>query len=95
MTISFTPRAEADLDAIFAYIAIHDIESAKRIIARIVDTIEKLERFPQLGRVGRVADTRELPIAGMRYLAVYHLLGNGNVEIIAVMHERQLFPAKR
>jgi plasmid stabilization system protein ParE len=65
LNVSFTPEAEADLDAIYDYIAQHDDQAAARVIARILQAIAYLEPFAMLGRAGRIAGTRELSIVGL------------------------------
>jgi addiction module RelE/StbE family toxin len=90
LNLSFTPRSEGDLDAIFNYIAKDDAEAARRVIARLLQAIAILERFPLLGRVGRVAGTRELTIVRLPYYAVYHLVNETEIEVIAVIHERRI-----
>jgi toxin ParE1/3/4 len=92
--ISFTPGAEADLQAVFEYIAAEDAAAAGRVVARILQAIQMLENFPQIGRVGRVAGTRELHIVGLHYFAVYRSIGGDDLEIIAVVHDRQRFPPR-
>ena len=92
MKISFSPRAETDLERIFAYLSPTDIEAARRIILRILQSIAMLEHFPWIGRVGRVANTRELTVARLPYYAVYHFVDETEIEVIAVMHDRQRFP---
>lgn len=54
-----------------------------------------LEQFPFLGRVGRIAETRELSIARLPYYAVYRIVDEIDIEVIAVIHERQKFPPDR
>lgn len=92
MKISFSPRADADLEGIFAYLSSKDIEAARRVIVRILQSIAMLEHFPLLGRAGRVADTRELTIARLSYFAVYRFIDETEIEVIAVIHDRQQFP---
>jgi toxin ParE1/3/4 len=92
LNIRFTQNALADLDVIFEYISSDDADAAKRVIARILQAVAMLEGFPLLGRVGRVAETRELPIVRLPYYAVYRLVDDTEIDIIAVMHERQKFP---
>jgi plasmid stabilization system protein ParE len=43
--------------------------------ALIVDGVERLSRFPALGRPGRIAGTRELVVPGTRYLVPYRVRG--------------------
>ncbi len=52
-----------------------------------------LEHFPWIGRVGRVANTRELTVARLPYYAVYHFVDDTEIEVIAVTHDRQRFPS--
>jgi len=92
LKISFSPRADRDLEGIFSYISLNDIEAARRIIMRILQSIAMLEHFPRIGRVGRVANTCELPIARLPYYAVYHFVDGTEIEVIAIMHDRQQFP---
>ncbi|UDF02999.1 type II toxin-antitoxin system RelE/ParE family toxin [Asticcacaulis sp. AND118] len=71
MNIAFTPEALADLRAIYKTISDDNERAAANVIARIRQTIMIFERFPLLGRPGRVADTREFAIPGLSYTIVY------------------------
>lgn len=93
--ISFTPGAEADLQAVFDYIAANDAAAAGRVVARILQAIQMLENFPQIGRPGRVAGTRELHIVGLHYFAVYRAIGGDDLEVVALVHDRQRFPPRQ
>jgi toxin ParE1/3/4 len=44
-----------------------------------------LRAFPMIGRVGRRAGTRELPIPATPYMLVYRVKEEG-VQILAVLH---------
>ncbi len=92
MNVSFTAEAEADLDAIFDYIAQHDDQAAARVIARILQAIADLEPFPMLGRPGRITGTWELSIVGLAYVAVYRIVDATQLDVIAVIHTGQQFP---
>lgn len=92
MNINYTSQAAADLDSIFEYISEYDQEAAKRVIARILQAIAMLERFPFLGRNGRIFNTRELSIARLPYYAVYQIASETEIDVITIMHERQQFP---
>lgn len=92
MNINFTPEAEADLQSIHDYIAEHNSETAKRVIARVLQAIAILENFPLLGRPGRVDTTREYSITGLPYFAVYRLSNETEIDIIAIIHERRMYP---
>ena len=92
LNVSFTPRASSNLEAIHQYISDADVGAAERVIARIVQAIIMLERFPMLGRIGRVPGTRELPIVRLPYFAVYRIVSETEINVLAVIHERQKFP---
>ena len=57
----------------------------------IYERIDSLTAFPLLGRPGRAADTRELVIPGLPYLAVYRVKGDV-IEVSRVLHGAQKWP---
>jgi addiction module RelE/StbE family toxin len=69
--IRYRPNALAQLDNIFAYIAVHSQPSAHRVIARIKRSIDQLADFPYSGRRSEIADIRELPIVRYPYIVFY------------------------
>ena len=91
MTIVWSPRAVGHLVALRQHIADTNPAAATRIGGLIVEGVERLARFPGLGRPGRIAGTRELVVPGTRYLVPYRVRGS-RVEVIAVFHERQRWP---
>jgi plasmid stabilization system protein ParE len=71
MRVILREAAYADLERIFAWIAKDDLQAASRIVAEIFGTIERLEIVPEIGRHGRVRDTREWAVRGRPYIVVY------------------------
>lgn len=92
MNITFTPQAEADLISIRDYIADYSEEIANSYVARLLQSIRILGSFPELGRPGRVAETREWSISGMPYIVIYRIRDAAILEILAVTHERREYP---
>ena len=45
-----------------------------------------------LGRVGRVAETRELSMSGLPYLVVYTIRDEHDIDILTVLHTRRAYP---
>ncbi len=74
-----------------ATIAADNADAAEKQIARIVNAIEKLASFPELGRPGRRAGTRELMVGRTPYIVPYRQRGE-IIEILAVQHGRQRWP---
>ena len=91
MKITWSRRAIGHLTALRDYIAQDKPDAAAEVAAKILDAVERLETFPNLGRPGRLAGTRELIVAGTPYIIPYRIRGN-RIELIAVFHGRQRWP---
>ena len=59
MKLRYTPRAKLDLAEIHDYIAQENAQAARRVIQLIRKAAETLPQNSQIGRVGRIAGTRE------------------------------------
>ena len=88
MRLIYEPSAEADLHTIFDYIAHHDPRAAEDTIIRLEQTILLLSRFPRLGRVGRVEETRELKTPRLPYRIVYTIEN----DTLRITHGRRNWP---
>jgi toxin ParE1/3/4 len=67
--------------------------AAARTVAAILDAVENLERFPALGRPGRVVGTRELVISGTPYIVAYRVRGD-TVQLLLVFHASRKWPSQ-
>ncbi len=86
MNLQWTEPALRDLQGIRDYIALDKPFYAARFIERIVNTVERLKDFPQIGRMVPEAsrnDVRELIFQG--YRIVYRSLSD-RVQILTVVH---------
>lgn len=91
MEIVWLERAVLNLEMLREYIGRDNTVAARKIALHIIKEIEQLQRFPNLGRPGRVAGTRELAIADTPYLVPYRVHYNV-VEILCVLHTAQQWP---
>lgn len=92
MTLRFTSQALGDVESLHAYIAARQSPArAYRVASLIRTAINRLVLFPELGRAGRLADTRELVVPRLPYLVVYLLQGD-DVIIQRVLHTSQQWP---
>ncbi len=91
MSLRFTPRAAADLEAIHTYIADDNPDAATSVVERIVRSARMLERFPYMGHEGVVAGTLEHTVPGIPYVIVYRVEGGDGDEVVVVSiyHGRQ------
>ncbi len=90
-TVSYAPRALADLERLSDFLAESDPHAAVRTIDLIVDAVAILEQHPLMGRPAE-ADLRELVISRGKsgYLALYRYDGERDrVLVLAIRHQRE------
>lgn len=94
--MEWTGRSLDDREKIYRYLAgeTGGLAIPDQIDASIERTTDLLNGFPQAGRPGRIARTRELLVAGTPYLLVYKVRGSG-VWILRVIHQAQRWPPLR
>ena len=81
----FAEAAASDLRGIIDYIAIDNPTAAERVYRTITESADRLRRFPELGRPGRLPETRELSVGTLPYLIVYEVEDDA-VTVLAVFH---------
>ena len=91
MRVDWLRQAAANVDEIKAYIARDNPTAATKVAQRIAERAEALAEFPYMGRLGRVAGTRELVVSGTPYIVAYRVSGEV-VQIIRVLHGAQQWP---
>ncbi|MDP9734893.1 UNVERIFIED_ORG: addiction module RelE/StbE family toxin [Rhizobium sp. SORGH_AS260] len=90
--IRWTVRALRRLDEIGAYIEQDDPDAAARVVARLVASVDMLAEMPAAGRIGRIANTREVVLSDIPYIIPYRV--RQDIEIITVMHASQNWPKR-
>lgn len=91
MKVAWTRPALQDLEEIQDYIAEKRPAAAHRLTSRIFSQTNRLlSENPEIGRVGRVAGTRELVVAHTPYIVVYRV--KERVQILAVIHGAREWP---
>jgi toxin ParE1/3/4 len=93
MEIVWREVALNSLERARAYIAQDNPAAAARVHERILSAVRNLADIPNMGRPGRIEDTRELVVAGTPYIVAYTVLDN-QVSIIAVQHSAQKWPER-
>ena len=91
MKVQWLKAATRSLRAVHARIALDNPAAARRVVQRIKMSVEKLETFPEAGRIGQVPGTMELVITGLPYIVVYRL-ASGSVDILRVFHTATDWP---
>jgi toxin ParE1/3/4 len=96
MKLRYTRRARRHLDGIAQYIAEQNPDAARRVGARIRETIELLGVYPNIGREGALAGTRELVVPSLPYIVVHRIETGADpaVTILGVYHGAQMRPGQ-
>ena len=89
MIVRWTPAALRDLESLHAYVAEDNRPAAAATVERILSGIEALSRHPDMGRKGRVSETRELIISP--YIVVYRPKAT-TLELLAIIHSARRWP---
>jgi toxin ParE1/3/4 len=91
MTVRWTTPASQDPKRIAHFIRRENPTAARRVATRIFSAGNALEEFPNRGRRGRIAGTRELAFPPWPYILVYQVTHDA-VEILHIYHGAQDWP---
>ena len=91
MKLRWLSSASADLDEVYEYIAGDDPNSAAGQLLLILESVERLQDNPSMGRPGRVPHTRELIVSN--YVVAYRVKDQA-VQILRVLHQSRKWPEK-
>jgi toxin ParE1/3/4 len=86
--VRWSRLAEADLHAQCEYIARDDPTLANRLGTEVFARVESLGAHPYRGRPGRADGTRELPLPGLPWIAVY-TVEDEVVTVLRLLHGAQ------
>ena len=88
MLIVYSPRAQRDLEAVYAYVARTDPVRAYGVRVALARAINRLADFPELGRRSSVAGKRELVVPRLPYIVEYRVQDE-RIRILRVRHTAQ------
>jgi toxin ParE1/3/4 len=92
MRVDWSTHAVADLKGISEYIEQdRNLETANRVTQGIYEAVQDLALMPNSGRSGRIAGTRELPVARLPYIVIYRILPE-RVLVLNIVHGAQRWP---
>lgn len=91
MRVRWTTKAADDLAYIAEYIRKDDPAAARRVAQTIYRGIAGLRKFPNIGRIGLVENTRELTFPPWPYIAVYEVIED-QVQVLRIRHAAQDWP---
>ena len=95
MNLVWSPEALQDLIEAHAYISRESPRAATEVVKRIVSLLAaQLLVTPEIGRPGRLPDTRELVIPRTPFVVPYRI-GSDHIEILRVYHTSRSWPDGR
>jgi len=91
--LRWTTQAVEDMEAIWKFIANDSDAYADLVVARLLESVERLEHFPRSGRiVPELSDPQLREIIESPYRIVYRV-HNETVEILTVFRASRLMPS--
>ena len=95
MQVRWLATALRNLDGEAEYIAREKPAAARSLVERIHRAVGLLRENPALGRPGRLHGTRELVVAGTRYVVPYRVRPElDRIEILRVFHASRRLPER-
>lgn len=88
MRVEWLGRATRKLTDEAAYIALDNPKAADALVDVIYASVDTLEKFPAMGRVGRIKDTREWAVPDWPYIIVYRVR-DYRLQVLTIVHTRQ------
>lgn len=93
MELFWTPESTQDREDIYDYIEADNPAAAMALDELFSEKAGRLIDHPGLGRLGRIAGTREL-VVHRNYILVYDLVGD-LVRVIRVLHAARQWPPQK
>lgn len=90
MRLFWAQPALADREAIFEHLELDSPRAAVKVDDQIAAAVRRLLDFPESGRPGRVAGTRELVVPHTPFIAAYVVTAD-RVRILRILHGAQVW----
>lgn len=91
MQLRWTEEAANDLERIADYLLIHAPDRAPELVRAVYDAPSNLLTFPNRGRPGKKAGTRELVLFPLPYVVIYAVRGDV-IFVVRILHGAQKWP---
>ena len=91
MRVRWTHPAAKALERIQDFIAKDNPTAAFEVAQRIRLAVDRLDKYPRIGRMGRVQGTYELVIHGIPYIVTYRIREE-EIQILSVYHTSRKWP---
>jgi addiction module RelE/StbE family toxin len=89
--VRWAAHFRADLKSAYDFTLGRSPQGARRVVERIVTSIDRLADTPHVGRPGQRQGTRELVVTGTPYIVIYEI-GDSDVVLLRLLHGAQRWP---
>ncbi|MFM6473348.1 MAG: type II toxin-antitoxin system RelE/ParE family toxin, partial [Dolichospermum sp.] len=80
-----------NLEQVRNYIIQDNPTAAQELIIKIQNAANQLEKYPFMGKSGRVEGTKELIISNSPYMIIYRVKEE-SVEVLRILHTSKCYP---
>jgi toxin ParE1/3/4 len=91
MVLQWTLKAVGGLGEAGNFIDEDNPQAAEKMAGRVREAVEYLLEQPNMGKPGRLTNTRELVISGTPFIIVYSVRGTA-IQILRVLHHSRKRP---
>ena len=91
MRVNWTKSAINDLEIEANYLSKISPSIEDSFLKHVESSIDLIKEYPELGRIGRVNQTRELILKKFQYILVY-LVESSYIDIIRLLHTSRKWP---
>ena len=92
MSIEWSPLSLQRINEISEYIAQDNIDAAIKWIKSIIDAVEKLNNFPEIGRKVPEIDRSNIREILIKNYRIIYRLSKDKISILTVRHGKQILP---
>jgi toxin ParE1/3/4 len=89
--VRWAAHFHADLKSAYDFTLERSPQGARRIVERILASVDWLADMPRAGRPGQTPDTRELVVTSTPYLIIYEV-SDTDVVLLRLIHGAQRWP---
>lgn len=91
MQVKWLRRALRNLEQARNYVFQENPTTAQELIIKIQNAANQLQKYPFMGKNGRVEGTRELIISNSPYILIYRVKEE-SVEVLRILHTSKRYP---
>ncbi|MFM6845117.1 MAG: type II toxin-antitoxin system RelE/ParE family toxin [Dolichospermum sp.] len=91
MQVKWLRRALRNLEQARNYVFQENPTAAQELIIKIQNAANQLEKYPFMGKSGRVEGTKELIISNSPYMIIYRVKEE-SVEVLRILHTSKCYP---